>query len=99
MRGGISRKYQNMFHLFPLAGVLLAVDPDTRIAATTTRSVQALTIMSTSHPADLCRRRIRHEPSRHSGAHDVQGFAIVVGVCGVVVALSYLVLRRFRILP
>ncbi len=79
---------------------LLYEEVNTRIAATTNRSLSALTVIST----------LLLPPSFVAGAFGMnvggvplgqerEGFWLVLGFCLVLTAISYAVLRRFRILP
>jgi zinc transporter len=79
---------------------LLYEEMDTRIAATTNRSVQALTIMSTLLiPPTFVVGAFGMNLPGIPWARDAQGFAVAIGLCAVVVVISYAVLRRFKILP
>lgn len=79
---------------------LLKEEVDTRIATITNRSLSALTVISTLMlPPTFVVGAFGMNVEGLPWAHDIDGFAIVIGFCLLLVGAGYLVLRRFRILP
>jgi zinc transporter len=79
---------------------LLYEEVNTRLAAVTNRSLSALTVISTLLlPPTFVAGAFGMNVEGLPWAHDASGFAIVVGLCFVLIAAGWLVLRRFRILP
>ncbi len=79
---------------------LLYEEVNTRIAAKTNRSLSALTVISTlllppTFVAGALGMNVGGIPWAGAG----EGFWLALGFCLVLIAISYLVLRRFRILP
>ena len=79
---------------------LIYEEIETRSAATTNRSLSALTVISTmllppTFVAGLFGMNVAGLP----WAADREGFWWVLGFCVVLIIAMYLVLRRFRILP
>lgn len=79
---------------------LLYEEVNTRIAATTNRSLSALTVISTLLlPPTFVAGAFGMNVGGIPWAQDREGFWLVLGFCVMLIAISYTVLRRFRILP
>ena len=79
---------------------LLYEEINTRIAATTNRSLSALTVISTLLlPPTFVAGALGMNVGGIPWAQEREGFWIALGFCLVLFAGSYWVLRRFRILP
>jgi zinc transporter len=79
---------------------LLYEEVNTRIAATTNRSLSALTVISTLLlPPTFVAGAFGMNVGGIPWAQAHEGFWLVLGFCVVLIAISYVVLRRFRILP
>ncbi|HEY4275111.1 MAG TPA: CorA family divalent cation transporter [Rhizomicrobium sp.] len=79
---------------------LLYEEVNTRIAATTNRSLSALTVISTLLlPPTFVAGAFGMNVGGLPWAQDKEGFWLVLGFCVFLIGLSYIVLRRFRILP
>jgi zinc transporter len=79
---------------------LLYEEVDARIAARANRALSGLTIMSTLLlPPTFVVGAFGMNVEGLPWSHDGQGFAVVIGFCVLLVAISYGLLRRFRILP
>ncbi len=79
---------------------LLYEEVNTRIAATTNRSLSALTVISTLLlPPTFIAGAFGMNVGGIPWAQDAEGFWLVLGFCLVLIGISYAVLRRFRILP
>jgi zinc transporter len=79
---------------------LLYEEINTRIAATTNRSLSALTVISTLLlPPTFVAGAFGMNVGGIPWAEEPEGFWMVLGFCVVLIAISYAVLRRFRILP
>ncbi|HVV26851.1 MAG TPA: CorA family divalent cation transporter [Rhizomicrobium sp.] len=79
---------------------LLYEEIETRIAAITNRSLSALTIISTLLlPPTFVAGAFGMNVGGIPWAQDREGFWAVLGFCVILIAVSYAVLRRFRILP
>jgi zinc transporter len=79
---------------------LLYEEVNTRIAATTNRSLSALTVISTLLlPPTFVAGAFGMNVGGIPWAQAREGFWLVLGFCAVLIAISYTVLRRFRILP
>ncbi|MES2292261.1 MAG: CorA family divalent cation transporter [Pseudomonadota bacterium] len=79
---------------------LLYEEVNTRIAATTNRSLSALTVISTLLlPPTFVAGAFGMNVGGVPWAQTPEGFWLVLGFCVVLIAISYAVLRRFRILP
>ena len=79
---------------------LLYEEVNTRIAATTNRSLSALTVISTLLlPPTFVAGAFGMNVGGLPWAQDAEGFWLVLGFCIFLIAVSYVVLRRFRILP
>lgn len=79
---------------------LLYEEIETRIAATTNRSLSALTVISTLLlPPTFLVGAFGMNLEGITWAGHPHGFAIVLGLCGLLVAGVYVVLRRLKILP
>lgn len=79
---------------------LLYEEVNTRIAATTNRSLSALTVISTLLlPPTFIAGAFGMNVGGIPWAQDPEGFWLVLGFCVMLIGISYSVLRRFRILP
>jgi Mg2+ and Co2+ transporter CorA len=79
---------------------LLYEEVNTRIAATTNRSLSALTVISTLLlPPTFVAGAFGMNVGGIPWAQAPEGFWMVLGFCLVLIGISYGVLRRFRILP
>ncbi len=79
---------------------LLYEEVNTRIAAKTNRSLSALTVISTLLlPPTFVAGALGMNVGGIPWAVAREGFWLALGFCLVLIAISYLVLRRFRILP
>jgi zinc transporter len=79
---------------------LLYEEIGTRISAAANRSLSALTIISTLLlPPTFIVGAFGMNVEGMPWSHDTEGFVVVIAVCLLLVALSYALLRRFRILP
>jgi zinc transporter len=79
---------------------LLYEEVNTRIAATTNRSLSALTVISTLLlPPSFVAGAFGMNVGGVPWAQEREGFWLVLGFCAVLIAISYTMLRRFRILP
>ena len=79
---------------------LLYEEIETRIASTTNRSLSALTVISTLLlPPTFVAGAFGMNVGGIPWATDKEGFWAVLGFCVLLIAVSYAVLRRFRILP
>ncbi|HEY4076950.1 MAG TPA: CorA family divalent cation transporter [Rhizomicrobium sp.] len=79
---------------------LLYEEIETRISSTTNRSLSALTIISTLLlPPTFVAGAFGMNVGGIPWAQDHEGFWAVLGFCVILIGVSYVVLRRFRILP
>jgi len=79
---------------------LLYEEVNTRIAATTNRSLSALTVISTLLlPPTFVAGAFGMNVGGIPWAQEPEGFWLVLGFCLVLIGISYGALRRFRILP
>jgi len=79
---------------------LIYEEIETRIAATTNRSLAALTVASTLLlPPTLVAGLFGMNVAGLPWSQDKEGFWIVVALCGALIVFSYAVLRRLKILP
>ena len=79
---------------------LLYEEIETRIASTTNRSLSALTVISTLLlPPTFVAGAFGMNVGGIPWANDREGFWAVLAFCALLIAVSYAVLRRFRILP
>lgn len=79
---------------------LLYEEVNTRIAATTNRSLSALTVISTLLlPPTFIAGAFGMNVGGIPWAQEPEGFWLVLGFCVALIGFSYGVLRRFRILP
>lgn len=79
---------------------LLNDEVENRLAATTNRSLSALTVISTLLlPPTFVAGAFGMNVGGIPWAQDAHGFWTVLGFCALLIAVSWIVLRRFRILP
>jgi len=79
---------------------LIYEEIDTRISANTNRSLSALTVISTLLlPPTFVVGAFGMNVEGLPWSHGPEGFAIVIGLCLLLVGAGYLMLRRFRIMP